>query len=131
MSFIQVIEMRTKKFDDLQALGDQFFEATEGKRTVRRSVLTRDRNDPERYLLVVFFDSFESAMENSNLPATAEFAQQRYPSSTARRRSTTSRSSRTGPEGLRWPTVMTSSWSVPAVAARRRRCCWPVGVTGS
>ena len=51
-------------------------QATEGKRTVRRSVLTRDRNDPERYLLVVFFDSYESAMENSNLPETAQFAEQ-------------------------------------------------------
>ena len=76
MSFIQIIEMRTKKFDELQALGDQFFEATEGKRTVRRSIVTRDRNDPERYMLVVFFDSYESAMENSNLPETAEFAHQ-------------------------------------------------------
>ena len=76
MSFIQIIEMRTKKFDELQALGDQFFEATEGKRTVRRSIVTRDRNDPERYLLVVFFDSYESAMENSNLPETAQFAEQ-------------------------------------------------------
>jgi quinol monooxygenase YgiN len=76
MSFIQIIEMRTKNFDELQALGDQFFEATEGKRTVRRSIVTRDRNDPERYLLVVFFDSYESAMENSNLPETAQFAEQ-------------------------------------------------------
>ena len=79
MSFIQIIEMRTKNFDELQALGDQFFEATEGKRTVRRSVVTRDRNDPERYLLVVFFDSYESAMENSNLPETAEFAEKQMP----------------------------------------------------
>ena len=71
MSFIQIIEMRTKNFDELQALGDQFFQATEGKRTVQRSVLTRDRNDPERYVLVVFFDSYEAAMENSNLPETA------------------------------------------------------------
>ena len=79
MSFIQIIEMRTKSFDQLRALGDQFFEATEGKRTVRRSVLTRDRNDPERYVLVVFFDSYESAMVNSNLPETAEFAEQQRP----------------------------------------------------
>ena len=79
MSFIQIIETRTKKFDELQALGDQFFEATEGKRTVRRSILTRDRNDPERYLIIVFFDSYESAMENSNLPETAEFAEKQMP----------------------------------------------------
>jgi quinol monooxygenase YgiN len=75
MSFIQIIEMHTKNFDELSALGDQFFEATEGKRTVRRSVIARDRNDPERYVLVVFFDSYESAMENSNLPETAAFAE--------------------------------------------------------
>ena len=79
MSFIQIIEMRTKNFDELQALSDQFFEATEGKRTVRRSIVTRDRNDPERYVLVVFFDSYESAMENSNLPETAEFAEKQMP----------------------------------------------------
>ena len=55
-------------------VGDQFFQATEGKRTLRRSVLTRDRNDPERYVLVVFFDSYESAMENSKLPETDAFS---------------------------------------------------------
>ena len=38
MPFIQIIEMRTKDFDALQALSDRFFEATEGKRTVRRGV---------------------------------------------------------------------------------------------
>ena len=38
---------------------------------MRRSIVTRDRNDPERHVLIVFFDSYESAMENSNLPETA------------------------------------------------------------
>jgi quinol monooxygenase YgiN len=75
MSFIQIIESRSKNFDELQALGDEFYAATEGKRTVRRSILTRDRNDPDRYLIIVFFDSYESAMENSNLPETAAFAE--------------------------------------------------------
>jgi quinol monooxygenase YgiN len=74
MSFVQIIEMRTHHFDELKVLADEFFEATEGKRTLRRSVLTRDRNDPERYVLVVFFDSYDAAMENSNLPETAAFA---------------------------------------------------------
>jgi quinol monooxygenase YgiN len=75
MSFVQIIEMRTTKADELQRLAEQFYVATEGKRTVRRSILTRDRNDPDRYVLVVFFDSYESAMENSALPETAAFAQ--------------------------------------------------------
>ena len=75
MAFIQIIEMRSKNYDELQALSEQFFAATEGRRTVRRSIVTRDRNDPDRYLIVVFFDSYESAMENSNLTETSEFAE--------------------------------------------------------
>jgi len=42
---------------------------------VRRSVLTRARNDPERYLLVVFFDSYEAAMKNNELSETAALAE--------------------------------------------------------
>jgi hypothetical protein len=79
MSFIQIIEMRTKNYDELRKLGDEFFAATEGKRTVKQSFVTRDRNDPDRYLIVVFFDSYESAMENSNLPETAAFAEKQMP----------------------------------------------------
>ena len=75
MAFIQIIEARTKKEDELRALGDQFFAATEGKRTLQRSIVTRDRNDPDRHLILAFFDSYESAMENSNLPETAAFAE--------------------------------------------------------
>jgi quinol monooxygenase YgiN len=75
VAFIQIIESRTKKFDEIQALSEEFFKATEGRRTVQRSIITRDHNDPERYLIIVFFDSYESAMENSNLPETAAFAE--------------------------------------------------------
>ena len=75
MSFVQIIEQRTKRFDELKALSDQWFEATEGTRTARRGIVTRDRNDPDRYLTIVFFDSYESAMENSNLPETSAFVE--------------------------------------------------------
>jgi hypothetical protein len=73
MEFIQIIECRTSKLDELTALEDEWRKATEGKRTLRRSIITRDRNDPERHLILAFFDSYDSAMENSNLPETAEF----------------------------------------------------------
>jgi quinol monooxygenase YgiN len=79
MSFIQIIEMRTKKYEELQKLGDEFYAATEGKRTVKQSYVTRDRNDPDRYLIVVLFDSYEEAMKNSNLPETAAFAEKQMP----------------------------------------------------
>src|SRR5690242_5641560 len=73
MEFVQIMECRTTRVDELKALEDEWRAATEGKRTLRRAVLTRDRNDPNRYLIFAFFDSYESAMKNSNLPETAEF----------------------------------------------------------
>ena len=75
MSFVQIIDMRTKNVDEIQKLEREWEKATEGKRTLRRSIVGRDRNDPDRYLVLAFFDSYESAMENSNLPETTEFGQ--------------------------------------------------------
>lgn len=40
---------------------------------MRRSIVTQDRHDPERYLVLAFFDDYDSAMTNSSLPQTAEF----------------------------------------------------------
>ncbi len=74
MTFIQIIECHTEKFDEIVELDREWERRTEGRRTTRRSIITRDRNDPTRYLVLVFFDSYESAMENSQLPETAEFA---------------------------------------------------------
>jgi quinol monooxygenase YgiN len=73
MEFVQVMECRTSKVDELTALEAEWRQATEGKRTLRRSILARDRNDPDRYFVLAFFDSYDSAMQNSNLPETAKF----------------------------------------------------------
>ena len=75
MSFIQIIEARTKNLDELRALDEQWEKATEGRRTLRRSIIARDRNDPDHFMVLAFFDSYESAMENSNLPETSAFAE--------------------------------------------------------
>jgi hypothetical protein len=75
VSFVQIIDMRTKNVDEIQNLEREWENATEGKRTLRRSIIGRDRNDPDHYLVPAFFDSYESAMKNSNLPATTEFGQ--------------------------------------------------------
>jgi hypothetical protein len=74
MGFIQIIEFKTDDIDAVQAIDQEWLGVTEGKRTARRQILTRDRNDPGRYLALVFFDSYESAMENSNLPETQALA---------------------------------------------------------
>jgi hypothetical protein len=75
MSFVQIIDMRTKNVDEIQNLERDWEHATEGKRTLRRSIVGRDRNDLDRYLVLAFFDSYESAMVNSTLPETNEFGQ--------------------------------------------------------
>jgi hypothetical protein len=68
MAFVQIIECRTGEFDKIQQLEEEWRAATEGKRTLRRSIVARDRADPNRHLILAFFDSYEAAMENSNLP---------------------------------------------------------------
>ena len=75
MAFIQIIDCKTSKYDEMGRLEDEWRSATEGKRTLRRSIVARDRQDPDHYLILAFFDSYESAMENSNLPETTEFGQ--------------------------------------------------------
>ena len=74
MAFIQLIEMRTENIDEIMKLDEQWEKATEGKRTLRRSIVGRDRNDSDRHVIIAFFDDYESAMENSKLPETQEFA---------------------------------------------------------
>ena len=55
MAFVQIIECRTRQFDKIQQLEDEWRAATEGKRTLRRSVVARDRTDPNRHLILAFF----------------------------------------------------------------------------
>lgn len=76
MAFVQIIEFKTSDIDGLRKVDDEWERATEGKRTARREILARDRNDPNHYYTIVFFDSYESAMENSNLPETQAAAEQ-------------------------------------------------------
>ena len=64
------IEFRTSDIEGARQINDQWWRASEGKRSVRRELLARDHSDPSRCFAVVFFDSYESAMENSNLPET-------------------------------------------------------------
>ena len=70
MAFIQVMEFRTSRVAEIEAAADEWEKATEGKRTVRQRVLCQDRDDPKHYFNLVFFDSYEAAMENSALPET-------------------------------------------------------------
>jgi hypothetical protein len=74
MAFVQIIECTTSRPEELQRLADEWAQATEGRSRARRGVLTADRDHPGRYVDIVFFDSFEEAMANSQLPETQDFA---------------------------------------------------------
>ena len=74
MTFIQMMDYATSKPEEMQRVAEEWERATDGKRTARRIVRTRYRDDPNRYREMVFFDSYEAAMENSELPETQEYA---------------------------------------------------------
>jgi hypothetical protein len=74
--FIQLIEYTTTNRDDIERLMDEWLAATEGKRKGTGAITTTDRDTPNRYVEIVEFPSYEAAMENSNLPETAHFAEQ-------------------------------------------------------
>jgi len=74
MAFVQIIEYRTSKLAEMEAVGEEWEKATEGKRTATRRLLCQDRDNPGRYFNIVLFDSYEAAMENSSMPETEHFS---------------------------------------------------------
>jgi len=74
MPFIQIIEYKTSKLDELNAALDGWLEATKGKRAASRGVQTKDRDATNTYVQIVEFPSYEEAMANSDLPETSEFS---------------------------------------------------------
>ena len=74
MSFVQIIEFKTSKIEEFDAALDDWIKKSEGWRAPTRSLRTKDRDQPNTYVQIVEFPSFEKAMENSTRPETAEFA---------------------------------------------------------
>ncbi|HEX3461825.1 MAG TPA: hypothetical protein VHT49_13045 [Acidimicrobiales bacterium] len=75
MAFVQIIEMTTTRPDEIEALVADWRAKTAGSRTAQRGTFTQDRDQPNTYLQIVEFPSYEDAMSNSELPETAAFAE--------------------------------------------------------
>lgn len=75
MPFVQVIEYTTSQWDAVQALVMQYFKDTAETRLSGRTTICRDRDIAQRYVAIVEFPTYEAAMENSNLPETADLAE--------------------------------------------------------
>lgn len=76
MTFVQLIDCKTSRFDEMNRLMDAWVEQTKGKRTATHSVIGKDRSDGSHFIEIVEFPSFEEAMRNSNLPETDRIFQQ-------------------------------------------------------
>ncbi|MEV4559573.1 ester cyclase [Kitasatospora sp. NPDC049285] len=70
MTFVQIVECRTERPDELNRLMDSWIEMTEGKRTATHTMVGADRDDARHVVEIVEFPSYEAAMRNSGLPET-------------------------------------------------------------
>ncbi|AKN69379.1 SnoaL-like polyketide cyclase [Streptomyces sp. PBH53] len=70
MTFVQLIECRTSRMDEMNRLMDDWVQQTKGKRTATHALVGTDRSDTSHVVEVVEFPSYEEAMRNSNLPET-------------------------------------------------------------
>jgi hypothetical protein len=75
MAFVQIIEFRTSKIDEMRKIGEEWEAAVGADSKARRRVICEDRDNQGHYFNIVFFDTYESAMENSDHPVTQEFSQ--------------------------------------------------------
>jgi hypothetical protein len=75
MSFVQLMEYKATDPAEVRRIHDEWAQSTEGKRNARRLLLTKHHEDADRFCELVFFDSYEEAMENSDLPETQRFAE--------------------------------------------------------
>jgi hypothetical protein len=72
--FVQIVEFKTSRIDEIKAFIQERQPQMEDGSTVQRLTATADRDRPGYYLTIIEFDSYESAMENSNRPETSEFS---------------------------------------------------------
>jgi hypothetical protein len=78
-AFVQIIEYKTSRYDEMAALGEKFRgeRMSEGDGTPPGLLITTaDRDRPGYYLTIVQFESYEAAMENSRRDDTSAFAAQ-------------------------------------------------------
>jgi hypothetical protein len=74
--FIQInLSHSDRSIEEFMALEDEFIQATEGQRTIRRAIGCQGADDPSLRILIAFFDSAEDAQKNSQLPGTDKIAQ--------------------------------------------------------
>lgn len=75
MEFVQIIELQSSRFDEIEVLHEAWLAETEGVRTSISELVVADRDRPGTYLIIVRFPSLEAADANNDLPATQRLAE--------------------------------------------------------
>lgn len=77
MEFVQILEFKTSKFDEIDKTLQEYRAKREaaGAPMPVQVLQCKDRDQPNTYVAVVRFPSYEAAMENSNHPDTAAMAE--------------------------------------------------------
>ncbi|MEW2621128.1 ester cyclase [Streptomyces sp. NPDC048106] len=70
MTFVQLIECRTSRPDEMNRLMDDWVARTSGRRTATHTLVGQDRSDAAHLVEVVEFPSYEDAKRGSGLPET-------------------------------------------------------------
>jgi len=71
--FVQIIEIKTSRIDEIDALIEDM-RSRGGPMPMARATMTADRDRPGYYLSILEFGSYEEAMENSKRPETTEMS---------------------------------------------------------
>jgi quinol monooxygenase YgiN len=72
--FVQIMDYRTTDRDAMAALEEEWRAQSVGERTTQRVLVGRDRNDPERYLVMAFFEDEAAAQANYEAQSTVNAA---------------------------------------------------------
>ena len=72
MEFVQIVEFKTSKIDEMREVGRKYQE--EGGGGGNEAFVCSDRDNEGRYFIIARFADYESAMKNSEDPKTQELA---------------------------------------------------------
>lgn len=73
MKFIQIVEFKTSRIDDMIERG-KAYQAEVGDRGTGTAMVCRDRDNEGTYVIVGTWNSYEEAMQNNDLPETQALA---------------------------------------------------------
>jgi hypothetical protein len=76
MKFIQVIQFKTSRPDDVMQVMNDFLDNHKGELIAGTGYSCKDRDKEGSYMNVVVFNSYEDAMRNNELPAVQELSEQ-------------------------------------------------------